>query len=112
MPKTSELTDIPTLRKRALQHINEGSVAAGYFADREKVLKLLNDSRATEFVCVLRYRRHHFLARGIHSQSVAQQFLDHSNEELGHVNDLADLLVACKFVVYVRERTDCWTALA
>jgi bacterioferritin len=93
MPKTSFLTDIQTLRKRARQHIDEGSVTAGYSADREIVLKLLNDSLATELVCVLRYRRHHFMARGIHSQNVAQEFLDHSNEEQGHADEIAERIV-------------------
>ena len=93
MAKSSFLTDTATLRKRAREHIDEGSVTAGYTADREIVLKLLNDSLATELVCVLRYRRHHFMARGIHSQSAAQEFLDHSNEEQGHADELADLLV-------------------
>ena len=93
MPKTSVLTDIQTLRKHARQHIDDGSVTAGYSANREMVLKLLNDSLATELVCVLRYRRHHFMAKGIHSQSVAQEFLDHSNEELGHADEIATRIV-------------------
>jgi len=93
MSKNSDLTDVPTLRKRARQHLDDGSVTAGYSADRAMVLKLLNDSLATELVCVLRYRRHHFMARGIHSQSVAQEFLDHSNEELGHADELAERIV-------------------
>jgi bacterioferritin len=93
MAKTSPLTDIQTLRTRARKHLDEGSVTAGYSADREKVLKLLNDSLATELVCVLRYRRHHFMARGIHSQSVAQEFLDHSNEEQGHADEIAGRIV-------------------
>ena len=93
MPKASVLTDIQTLRKRARQHIDEGSVTAGYSANREVVLELLNASLATELVCVLRYRRHHFMAKGIHSQSVAQEFLDHANEELGHADQLAERIV-------------------
>lgn len=93
MAKSALLTDVPTLRKRARQHIDEGSVTAGYSADRATVLKLLNDSLATELVCVLRYRRHHFMARGIHSQSVAQEFLEHSNEELGHADEIAERIV-------------------
>jgi bacterioferritin len=93
MSKNSLLTDIPTLRRRARQHIDDGSVTAGYSANREMVLKLLNASLATELVCVLRYRRHHFMAKGIHSQSVAQEFLDHSNEELGHADELAERIV-------------------
>ncbi len=93
MSKTPFLTDIQTLRKRARRHIEEGSVTAGYSADREIVLKLLNDSLATELICVLRYRRHHFMARGIHSHSVAQEFLDHSNEEQGHADEIAERIV-------------------
>jgi len=93
MLKTSFLPDVRELRKRARQHVDEGSVTAGYSADREAVLKLLNDSLATELVCVLRYRRHHFMARGIHSQSVAQEFLEHSNEEQGHADEIAERIV-------------------
>ena len=93
MHKSSHLTDVNTLRKRAREHIDDGSVTAGYSADRDVVLKLLNDSLATELVCVLRYRRHHFMARGIHSQSVAQEFLDHSNEEQGHADQIAERIV-------------------
>lgn len=93
MPKTPFLTDIQTLRKRARQRIDEGSVTAGYAADREIVLKLLNDSLATELVCVLRYRRHHFMARGIHSHGAAQEFLQHSNEEQGHADQIAERIV-------------------
>jgi bacterioferritin len=93
MSKDSSLTDVKTLRTRARLHIDEGSVTAGYTADREAVLKLLNASLATELVCVLRYRRHHFMARGIHSQSVAQEFLQHSNEEQGHADQIAERIV-------------------
>lgn len=93
MHKIPSLTDTETLRAHAREHIDEGSVAAGYSADRETVLKLLNDSLATEMVCVLRYRRHHFMARGIESQSVAQEFLDHSNEEQAHADQIAGRIV-------------------
>lgn len=57
------------------------------------MLKLLNDSLATEIVCVLRYRRHHFMAQGIHSKSVADEFLVHSNEEQGHADEIAARIV-------------------
>jgi bacterioferritin len=93
MPKESFLTDIHTLRARARAHIDEGAVTAGYSADRSTVLKLLNDSLATELICVLRYRRHYFMARGIHSQSVAQEFIDHSNEEQEHADLIAERIV-------------------
>lgn len=87
------MTDTPTLRQRARQHIEAGAVTVGYGADREAVLTLLNSALATEIVCMLRYRRHHFMVRGIHSQAVAEEFLMHSNEEQGHADLLAERIV-------------------
>ena len=80
------LTDIATLRERARQHIEQGAVTPGYAADRETVLKLLNEALATEIVCVLRYKRHYFMASGINAQSVATEFLQHVNEEQVHAD--------------------------
>ena len=85
--------DVQDLRRRARQHLDEGAVTSGYGADRATVLKLLNDSLATEIVCVLRYRRHHFMAKGIQSKGIADEFLAHSNEEQGHADQLADRIV-------------------
>lgn len=93
MSESPFLSDIQTLRNRARQHIEEGAVTAGYAADRETVLKLLNEALATELVCVLRYRRHYFMAKGIHSPSVEQEFLTHSNEEQGHADRIAERIV-------------------
>ena len=93
MSEKPRLTDVKTLRAQARRHIAEGAVTAGYAADRDAVLKLLNASLATEIVCVLRYRRHYFMARGIHSQSVAAEFLAHSNEELAHADLIAERIV-------------------
>ena len=93
MSKTTESLNVDALRKRAREHIEEGAVTAGYQGDRQAVLKMLNDALATEIVCVLRYRRHHFMARGIHSQAVAGEFLAHSNEEQGHADQLAARIV-------------------
>ena len=87
------LSDIQTLRKRAREHIEQGAVTEGYNADRDTVLKLLNEALATELICVLRYKRHHFMATGIHSQSVAQEFLEHANEEQGHADQIAARIV-------------------
>jgi bacterioferritin len=87
------VTAVQALRKRARRHIDGGAVTPGYSADRETVLKLLNGSLATELVCVLRYRRHHFMARGIQSKSIADEFLAHSNEEQGHADQLAQRIV-------------------
>ena len=85
--------DIQTLRQRARQHIEEGAVTEDYKADRGAVLERLNEALATEVVCVLRYRRHYFMARGIHSQAVAAEFLEHSNEEQAHADQIAARIV-------------------
>ena len=90
------LTDIKTLRDRARQHIENGAVTEGYSADRETVVKLLNEALATEIVCTLRYRRHYFMAAGINAESVAAEFLQHANEEQGHADQIAQRIVQLK----------------
>jgi bacterioferritin len=90
---TPFLTDIRTLRKRARKHIENGAVTEGYLADRNTVIRLLNEALATEIVCVLRYRRHYFMASGINAQSVAQEFLQHANEEQMHADQIAQRIV-------------------
>ncbi|MBX9963935.1 MAG: bacterioferritin [Burkholderiales bacterium] len=93
MKNLTSLTDVKTLRTRTRQHLAGGAVTAGYGADREVVLKLLNDALATEIVCVLRYRRHHFMAKGIQSKSIPDEFMAHSNEEQYHADQIADRIV-------------------
>ena len=93
MADTPFLTDIKTLRERARQHIEQGAVTPGYQADRATVLRLLNEALATEIVCVLRYKRHYFMATGINAQSVAAEFLQHANEEQLHADEIAGRIV-------------------
>jgi bacterioferritin len=90
------LTDIKTLRERARQHIENGAITEGYTADRETVVKLLNEALATEIVCVLRYKRHYFMASGIHAEGVAAEFLEHANDEQGHADSIAHRIVQLK----------------
>jgi bacterioferritin len=92
-PSENELSDVETLRNRAQQNIQEGAITESYTADRFTINKLLNDALATETVCVLRYRRHHFMARGIHAKSIAAEFLAHSIEEQGHADQIAERIV-------------------
>jgi bacterioferritin len=87
------LTDIKTLRERARQHIEKGAITEGYSADRDTVIKLLNEALATEIICVLRYKRHYFMATGINADSVAAEFLQHANEEQGHADQIAQRIV-------------------
>jgi len=87
------LSDIKTLRERARKHIEQGAVTQSYGADREVVLKLLNEALATEIVCVLRYKRHFYMATGINAPAVAAEFLEHANDEQGHADRLAERIV-------------------
>lgn len=87
------LTDVNTLRARARQHIEQGAITNTYRADRAIVVKLLNEALATEIICVLRYRRHHFMASGIHAEAIAAEFLTHANEEQQHADLIAQRIV-------------------
>jgi bacterioferritin len=87
------LSDIKAIRERARKHIERGAVTEGYRADRETVLRLLNEALATEIVCVLRYRRHHFMASGLHADPIAAEFLQHANEEQQHADQIAGRIV-------------------
>lgn len=86
-------SDIQKIRDRAREHISEGAVTTGYKADRDQVIKVLNEVLATEIVCVLRYKRHYFMATGINSDSVKDEFLQHADEEQQHADAVATRIV-------------------
>jgi bacterioferritin len=83
------LSDITKIRARARQNMEQGPITMGYKADRTKVIAILNEALATEIVCVLRYKRHYYMARGINADPVAQEFLEHANEEQSHADQIA-----------------------
>ena len=87
------LSDIQEIRRRARQHMEKGAVIEGYQGDPETSVRLLNEALATEIVCVLRYKRHHYMANGIHAQAVAQEFLEHANEEQTHADSIAERII-------------------
>src|SRR6476661_2956829 len=91
--ETPFLTDVATLRQRARQHIKEGAVTSNYGADPKLVCKVLNEALATEIVCVLRYKRHYFMAQGIASDSVKAEFLEHATEEQEHADRISERIV-------------------
>jgi len=93
MPEHPLLTDIKTLRARARAHIERGAVTPGYQADRDAVVRLLNEALATELICILRYKRHYFMATGINAGAVATEFLQHANEESMHADQIAARIV-------------------
>ncbi len=90
---TVQLTDVQTLRDRARKNIQEGAVTEGYSADRQTVLRLLNEALATELVCFLRYKRHYFMATGLKASIAAAEFLEHANQEMQHADQLAERIM-------------------
>jgi bacterioferritin len=83
------LTDIETLRRRARESIEDGAITDAYTADRERVIEVLNTVLATELVCYLRYKRHYFMASGLNAIPIAEEFLQHANEEQQHADQVA-----------------------
>jgi bacterioferritin len=82
--------DVRKIREHARKHMEDGAVTGGNKADHKRVIEVLNEVLATELVCVLRYRRHYFMARGINSESVKAEFLQHAAEELQHADWIAE----------------------
>ena len=90
---SSTFTDVKTLRARARKDVDEGAVTASYSADRKQVIRLLNQALATEWVCVLRYYRHYYSAKGMLVDAVKGEFLEHAQQELAHAGMLSERIV-------------------
>ena len=91
--KAPAFTSTATLRANARKHIEHGAVTPGYDADRKEIIKLLNAALATEWVCVLRYYRHYFMAKGMLADAVKGEFLEHAQQEQAHANKIAERIV-------------------
>lgn len=87
------LTDVKTIRERARMNTEKGAITEGYCADRKEMIEILNAALATEIICVLRYKRHYYMASGINAKSIAEEFLEHANEEQGHADLIARRIV-------------------
>jgi bacterioferritin len=83
------LLDIKEIRRRAREHIERGAVTPEYRSNRTEVIRVLNEALATEIVCVLRYKRHQYMAAGINAIPVAAEFAQHAVEEQGHADMIA-----------------------
>jgi len=93
LTRSGFIENIDAIRKRAREHIGDGAVTDAYKADRSAVISLLNDALATELVCVLRYKRHYFMASGLNAEAAAAEFMEHANEEQEHADTLAARIV-------------------
>ncbi|MFT4247289.1 MAG: ferritin-like domain-containing protein [Pseudomonas sp.] len=92
-PAIPGIDDTATLRANARKHIEDGAITDTYAADRQAVIRLLNDALATEYVCVLRYYRHYFMAKGLLADAVKGEFLEHAQQEQAHAGRLAERIV-------------------
>lgn len=87
------LTDVKRLRERARAHIEAGPITEGYELSPDQVCRILNEALATELVCVLRYKRHYFMASGLVGAQVAAEFLEHASDEQQHADEIAKRIV-------------------
>src|SRR5215475_10908576 len=94
--------DIEDIRRRALEKMDDGAVTASYRADRDQVVDVLNEVLATETVCTLRYRSHYFMAKGIHSSGVEDEFLEHARQEQDHADRVAERIAIATYSEIVR----------
>lgn len=92
-PGNGHLALDPKALEAAKRSLDDGAVTPHFGPWREDIIKLLNDSLATELVCVMRYKRHHFTAVGLASPAIADEFLVHANEEMAHADKLAQRIV-------------------
>lgn len=90
---TAGLTSRETLRANARKQIEDGAITGTYAGDRKTLIKLLNDALATEYVCVLRYYRHYFMASGMLADAVKAEFLEHAQQEQAHAHRIAERIV-------------------
>jgi len=81
--------DMEEIRRRAREKMDQGAVTEAYKADVEQVISVLNEVLATETVCVLRYKNHYYMGRGFHGDAVADEFLEHAQEEQVHADQVA-----------------------
>ena len=91
--KPSPISSTAVLRANARKGIEDGAITRSYDADRKEIIKLLNAALATEWVCVLRYYRHYFMAKGMLADAVKGEFLEHAQQEQAHASKLAERIV-------------------
>jgi bacterioferritin len=90
VPDKPFLSDIKEIRRRARENMMQGPVTEDYKGDVKQTIDILNQALATEIVCVLRYKRHFYMAKGLHKEGVAAEFLAHANEEQQHADQISE----------------------
>ncbi|GAB2192010.1 ferritin-like domain-containing protein [Sessilibacter sp. MAH2] len=90
MANAQFVSDIESIRKKAREDILQGALTKGFKGDVNETIRLLNAALSTEIICTLRYRQHYFSCEGLNAQIVADEFLEHSNQEQEHADKLAE----------------------
>jgi len=96
--KRPPLAETSTLHRRARQPAGMNAMVFADTADSENVIATLNEALATELVCMLRYKRHQFMAASVGAASVAAasvaaEFMAHALDEMAHADLLAGRIV-------------------
>lgn len=92
-PPSDELVLDKAGLEAARGSLDDGAVTPALGPHRDAIVKLLNDALATELVCILRYKRHHFMATGLASPAIADEFMVHALEETAHADSIAKRIV-------------------
>lgn len=82
--------DIESIKKSAKLSLDQGALTKDYVLDVQKACQLLNEALATEIMCVLRYRHHQIIARGIDGPQVSEEFIEHAKDEEKHMLMIAE----------------------
>ena len=99
MSTDNKINAAPTMRidesavDAARNNLADGAVTPSVHPYADEICKLLNDALATEWVCTLRYKRHHYTAKGLASPAIAEEFLVHANEEQAHADRITERIV-------------------
>ena len=81
---------INKIRQDALKSLALGAVTHDYPLDVKQACQILNEALASEILCVLRYRHHQVIAKGINFPQVAAEFKEHAMNEEVHMMKLAE----------------------
>ncbi len=90
MSNSDFIIDIKKIKETARSKISQGAVTENYSLNLTNVIELLNNALATEIICTLRYKKHHYKATELGASIAAAEFLEHSTQEDEHASKLAE----------------------
>ena len=82
--------NIEEIRRDAQSAIEHGAITGDYPLDVKRACQILNEALASEIMCVLRYRHHQIVSKGINFPQVAAEFKEHAENEQLHMMMIAE----------------------